>query len=442
MNSTTNTRRRPLSPAARATIFVVCALLLLALTTLLLTGGQSRSDRDREDDSVRLTSAGGDDVLVTLVEIERVGLTVAGRNRRGVGLELMAHDPASAQPLWSQSLVWWHRAPVGANRLGYLLGHDGRQLWLMAPRLQTFDLRTREKHDAIAALEQANPELEGLLTDLWKHLDFDDKRRQLAFIAADGREYRVEPQTLRAVPFDPETAAMPKLPADPSNMDRDGEESFDTRMDDYIAQVVGRAEALVRDPGDYWYRGLRIDERHWLGLFTRDEARSEAPGNGWSPLMQVHGDTARRRLHLVTLEEQVWNERLPDDTRTVIASNEPLQGDTQVWLQGGMLREADAKRVLRLRDPDGVLVLHRDRIDSLGTVRVTRIGFDGKPLWTADTGLGELTQVFPGDEYVLFTGLPPMTPQEAQRRFLVDEQLVSVATADGAVARDEVLVAD
>ncbi|MEZ0471139.1 PA2928 family protein [Luteimonas salinilitoris] len=379
-------------------------------------------ERDRQGDSLRITGADGDDLLFTLVLAERLP---PWRNRlmeerRQHGLDLVVHDAAGARPIWSHTLVGRADGFTLRNE-SRLLGYDGRRLWLFTTRLAVVDLASREAPDAVAALEDANPALAGLLPTEPKYVHFDDAQGRLGFVAADGREYRVDPDTLHAEPYAPPPAPQAigasellrwKPPA-PITIGRPG---------------LGR-------PGDFWYRGLALDERRWLGLFTEHEARRETPGTWWSPLKQVHGETERRRFFLVSLHEHRNGD---DDDDYKLAAIEPLPGQARDWLQGGLLREAVAARVLRLHDPDGMLILHRERIGHEGTLHLTRAGFDGVPLWTADTGLVRITQIFPDVERVLFTGAPPEPPG----RQLAPEQLVTVATADGAVTRDATLTTD
>lgn len=443
-NSTQTDHGRPARAGAKRWLVAIGLVVLLAVAAGVFLVGKAGLDRDRVGASLRITTAAGNDILVTLVEFEGLPWARWGRASRSVGLELIAHDPASAQPRWSYTLAQGYPDPVGANHLGFLLGYDGHQLWLRAPRLQMFDPISREAKDGVAALEHANPALQGLLTDVWEHLRFDAERRRLGFVAADGRAYLVDPATLRAIAFEPQTARMPDLPEMPTPVQNGAPEGFDmdrmqAEMDTftqqtlaYIDQIRDDSENLESGPGKFWVRGVMVGARLWLGLYTNDELRDEQPGTPWNPLMRVYGDTARRRFVRIRLGEQ----RRPDGQVDLkIAKVEALPGPERVWLQGGLLRAADAKQALLLRNPDSVLVLHRNRIDALGTLQVSRVTLDGRVLWTADTGLGEVAQVFPHAETLLFTG----TPAQAPSRDRPLEQLISVGTTDGRVARDTAL---
>ncbi|MDN5937714.1 MAG: hypothetical protein L0H83_03545, partial [Salinisphaera sp.] len=422
---------------------VAMGLLLLvagAVAFHMLAGSDLASvASERSGKSLRIVTADGADMLVTLVEVERMPVAFRGRSGRGVGLVLLAHDAATARQLWSYTLVRRHAAPVGANSLGRLLGYDGRQLWLMAPRLRLFDLDTREAANAVVALERANPQLAGLLDSLWKHLVFDPKHRRLGFVAADGREYRIDPQTLRAVPYSKPAVVMPALPDMPAAPVFDNAQGFS--VDEYWARQaeyekqkqaysrqmeqfnqaqvkalfakIERTDALTRVLPDHdWVHGLMVDDQHWLGLFTAEEAGKHAPGASWSIPPKTYGDIARRRFYRVTLATNRLLTRRGELIRAdvTVGDIKPLAGDERVWLRGGLLRAANAKRALRLSGPDSVIVGHRDRIDDSGTLRLTRVGFDGAILWTVDTGLARITQIFPDTEHVVVTGHPPEPP--------------------------------
>ncbi|HBY64662.1 MAG TPA: hypothetical protein DEH78_32990 [Solibacterales bacterium] len=93
-----------------------------------------------------------------------------------------------------------------------------------------------------------------------------------------------------------------------------------------------------------------------------------------------------------------------------------------------MVRRPFSDGPLELSNPAGFLVLHRSRIGKEGTLVFTRVDEGFRPIWTADSGLGEVKQMAPTENYVVAIGRPAVKAGEREREY----RIVFIQTANGA----------
>jgi len=86
--------------------------------------------------------------------------------------------------------------------------------------------------------------------------------------------------------------------------------------------------------------------------------------------------------------------------------------------QAGFLRRERQGEILRVADDD-VLLLFESKPYRAGTVMVARIRADGTRVWTLDTGIGELREVFPDPAYPALIGDRPREPGKVPEPILV-----------------------
>jgi hypothetical protein len=110
-----------------------------------------------------------------------------------------------------------------------------------------------------------------------------------------------------------------------------------------------------------------------------------------------------------------------------------------------LLSDGRSNLPILLRDPDSVLVLHRDRIDDAGRLHVARMaGPDGRVLWDAALPLSIVQSVMPGTgPLVLFgRGYVEARSDAGDPYHTAHEWLIALDTATGAVRKFNVTEAD
>lgn len=365
------------------------SLLTACTLAALLAGCGSRFEAPRRDGPPALvdTGAGRQLWLATTQEEERSGgggrSFGSWRTRHYTHLRLEAHDPATAQRLWLKTLLVARDDDHGTGGVR-ILGQEGGLVWLWLHD-QVVALAAKDASQVAdrALIERANPELRGLLpTELRGYYAWAGA---LVVKLADGRRVRIRPGDFRAEPY-----------------------------------VVGNEDAFIRLEymtgtwnGAYETRDFGVlhgvFDGRWIGLLGDGEAK-EGENDRWGEnhfdsanILEEHKD-ARRSFRLATTAVHA----APGGERfTRIVSLPRIEG-TQTWLEGRMLMaprdpgaptyvERDGRQVpaprapLRLHDPDGVLVLHRTRIDAQGRLALSRIGPDFRAAaWTSVLPLQQL----------------------------------------------------
>ena len=301
-----------------------------------------------------------------------------------------------------------------------ILGLSHNTVWLMADGLMGLSLDDGSVVADAASIEETNPQLRGVMPTTGRQLYFDDG---LMLIAADGRRWRVDDETLRAtldtatvpvktsimgVPVPRATDSLHVLPVSLTTQT----ESFKSR--DYVV-------------GDTWYGMMHPSE---VEMPRRD------------PHTQNFSSGIRFRLWRTplrdTLDRFQNRVRRPLDFAPVPASPE--------FLNGGLLTAPDLqgrKRVVGIANPTRFLVLHQDRIDDAARHSLTCITLDGRVCWNAPldmrrtTSVSMLTKGNPQDWALIVTGEANPQPDDK----LVDESgddmplLARVNIADGKVTR-------
>jgi hypothetical protein len=92
---------------------------------------------------------------------------------------------------------------------------------------------------------------------------------------------------------------------------------------------------------------------------------------------------------------------------------------------GAFMRSTKGGAVVRFTGPDGFLVVHDAGDPVHPTVHFSRVKTDGSIVWTADTGVGRLTQILPHDSMPVLVGEPP--------QLLTESMLSVVHLKDGTV---------
>lgn len=273
----------------------------------------------------------------------------------------------------------------GAYSLARIMGSDGRTLWfdaagLYGVRLSDYTLVT------VSDLRAANP---GLDAGWW------EDTRGMDLIAGKLLVMRIDRSA--AVDVDPDTLTATSAAPKPSN-----------------------ARFERHEPADYLAAGIVVAPREWLGLHSAAElAGSFKPGKWIRSVESADEGKVSRRLSKAMLEAATT------DARFRIRAIAPI-GEAE-FLGAAFLRMDDKSAPLRLTNPDSALMVHTSAPSLAGTLVVSRVGFDGKLLWSTDTGLDrfQLKQILPGQEVLAFVGTRPMVPNKVSEPLVV---LVETAT--------------
>ena len=371
-----------------AIAFAFAAVLALSLAAC----ERSTFDPPRRDGPLGLVDTGNGAQLWLATTREEERSRHIGGGGRSVGkwvterythLRLQAHDPATAQRAWLKTLLVVKDEGRGTGEGIRILGQQGDRVWLwLHDRLLLLSARDASLVADRDALERANPALTGLFP---RELAFHAwTGRELVVTLADGRRVRLDPRTLAASAYDVTDEAAFR---DAGFMSTRWNGGFPMK--------------------DFGVRNGMLGGR-WIGLLSEREAQ-DAARDEWgdkyfsSEEITTDGDTARRSFRVANPETR----KDPyGETFVRIASLSPLPG-SETWLQGLMLKASPTpgtpawtqrgkwmkptpRPPLQLRDPDGVLVLHRTRMDAQGRLALARLGPDFRAMWNSELPIQEL----------------------------------------------------
>lgn len=263
--------------------------------------------------------------------------------------------------------------------LARIMGSDGRTVWFDAMgfygvRLDDFTLVTPKD------LRAANP---GLDPTWW------DDPRGMDVIAGKLHVMRIDRSG--AVDVDPETwKATPTAPK-PSN-----------------------ARFERREVADHLAAGVMTASGAWLGLHSLDELAGDFRPGKWIRSVESAGEArVTRRLSKAVLEPS------SDGGRYRVRTVSSLSGTE--FLEAAFLRIDEKSEPLRLKNPDSALMIHTSAPGQAGTLVVSRVDFEGKAIWSTDTGLDrfQLKQILPGADVLAFVGTRPPMPNKLSEPLVV-----------------------
>lgn len=225
-------------------------------------------------------------------------------------------------------------------------------------------------------IEQRNSALQGLIPKELKFFAFDGG---LVITAADSRRYKVRVEDAAAEPYKP--ASEEQFKSTPWNI------AYRTR--------------------DFLTRRASLDGR-WLGLYTEKEAADageDSFGRNLKDPSRIldEGSRARRTF---------WTARIGKTKEFPEGSHDRLFDVTRVpgapdFLEAGFLVRQGTKQPIELSD--GLLVLHRTRLDAEGRLALTRLDDALREKWTATLPFLELANRYEFPDRLLMYGAAQLT---------------------------------
>ena len=386
---------------------------------------------------LRLTSDAGDAFFMVTAQQETRTVGGTGRWATYHGFETVTHldlwrlDARTAQPTWRKRL---RTERNGSTFDIALMGAEGDRIWLFLREPLVLSAASGEILADAITIEARNPPLAGVLPRQKGHYSFFNGYG-LVFTAADARAWRLDLQSLTATPWEPKSAA--RNPA-----------------------AISTPHYAPQSLTTFQKRGLLL-ARDWLGVLTDDEAAAlngkvqvpgatpgERPG-AMAAFMEAnrappdlsHAGPKRYRLWRAKVEQVSaapadWPKSLPDrwGLRPRYSNFVAFEKSPE-FLQAGLMSDGRSALPILLKDPDRVLVLHRDRVDEAGRLHVTRIaGPDGRVLWDAALPLSVVQSVMHGANTLLLFGRSYLVPRPADTDAYnsAHEWLISLDLASGA----------
>ena len=439
------------------------------------------------------TGSGKQAWLATIQEEQRSRHVGRGSRRSGTWitehyyhLRLQGHDPASAQRLWLKELKVLRDKEGGRNAEVRILGQQGEVVWVwMHDQVLALSARDGSLVADRSTLEQANPDLKGLVP---AELKFHTFIGALVITLADARRMRIEVPGFRATPYqvaderqfsyavslgttwngghdtqdfgvrhgrfgkdwigllsgkearDAEDDARGDHYADSADIDDEGAMARRTFWratntawsDDFLAYggrkgVQGycedRAESAARDDDSNAFLRAAADGN--LDDY-QNGARATAPATHAQRIRECVDTFDAEKFRRIVKLERIRNAGEWLQGRLLKAEADP--GAPQ-WTQRGMRVKPAVRAALWLQDPEGVLVLHRTRMDAQGRLALSRVdGTYARTLWTAVLPYDALTNRWYTGSHLLLNGNWSEIREGVTTRH---EALLSLNLADG-----------
>lgn len=444
-------------------LFVLATALLLSLAACT----QSRFEPPERNGPIAVVDTGhGQQAWLATTQEEQRSRHV-GSGSRSIGrwvteyryhLRLQAHDPATAQPLWTKELRMLRDKEGGVGAQIRVLGQQGDLVWVWVHD-QPLALSARDGSVVAdrAALERANPSIATLLP---KELKYYTMLGELIVTLADARRVRIAVPGFQASPYQVADEAQFSYANNMSSSWNGGYHTpeFGVRHGQFDGGWVGLlSEAEARDAeNDKWgshyadsaeisderdrarrtfwraTTGFNDDFTRWGGgkggvrgycedqvstIESREDADLLARSSDIEEYARNRG--ADPAVHAQRMRDCVANFN-PEQFKRIIrlervqGAGEWLQGrllkavavaGAPQWVQRGPIMKPAVRPPLRLQNPDSVLILHRTRMDAQGHLAISRVDANlTRTLWTAELPYTELTNRWELGTHLLLYG--------------------------------------
>lgn len=358
-------------------------------------------------------------LLLKQEEQKRISISTgrysSGSSRRETRyhFELHCYDTRTAEPLWKKRLLTLKDGEAGHSAQGRILGQDGDKVWIFLKdqpiALSPADGSVLAGREAI---EQRNAQLKGLLPSELEFYTFDNG---LVITAADALRYKVASSDYMTARYTPENEERFSRARFMSTQWNGGYQT-----DDFLTRQANR-------------------DGEWFGLLSEKEA-ADAREDGFG---DKYRDASRILKEGPLSRRSFWKGRI-GRTREFSEGSHPRLidlvqvPDTADFLQGGLLLSQGTKQPLTLRDPSGLVVVHRTRIDAEGRLALTRVDGSFRPVWSTTLPCSELHSRWQWSDRLLLIGSGERVVKGSVARH---EYIVSVAIADGFTLAWDVMLA-
>ena len=377
-------------------------------------------------------------------------------------LRLQAHDPATTQRLWMKSLKVLRDKEGGRSAQIRILGQQGEIVWVwLHDQVLALSARDGSVIADRSALEQANPAIQGMIPG---ELKFHTFVGALVITLADARRVRIEVPGFRATPYQIQDERQFSYAVSLGTTWNGGHDTreFGVRHGRFGKDWIGLlSEKEARDAeddsrGDHYADSADIDDERELARRTfwqaaatdwsedflmyggrkgvqgycEDRAESAALNDDSNAFMRAAagGNLDDYSNGARATAPATHQQRIRECVRTfdaekfkrittlerIAGAGEWLQGrllkaeavpGAPEWIQRGILMKPAVRAPLRLEDPDGVLVLHRTRMDAQGRLALSRVdGTFARTSWTAVLPYDVLTNRWHLGSHLLLNG--------------------------------------
>ena len=244
-----------------------------------------------------------------------------------------------------------------------------------------------------------------------KDLDFYAYDGGLVIIAADARRFRI-----RASDFVAEPYTAPN--------------------DDYFQQVQFMATRWNGGyhTSDFLVRQMMLHGR-WVGFFNDKEAADAGEDEFGDKIATGEPGSNPDRVYYESTQARrtFWRGRIGKTKEFTEGTHDRLFDVTKIpgepeFLEAGILIQQGTKQPLRLKDPDGFLVLHRTRLGEEGRLALTRLDENFKTQWTATLPYHDLRNRYESPGHLLLYGIVQATERGVTGS---SEHLVALNLTDG-----------
>jgi len=365
---------------------------------------------------LRTDQGGTDRVYLLSTQSETItqfaGIRRSSRPRRDLlHVDLWAINADTASVAWRKRLRTYEGDErAGRDLRGFdLLGADGKTLWLTLEGPLGVSLDDGSVVADRARIDARNPAIAGKRVDELGYVAFG--RHGLQVTLNDASQWRIDASDLLAAPRDT-PVRDPRGIVPPARYARGSSSAFVTR-----ALPIGeRWLGLMTDQEADFYRKPPVipgrDPNERPGVMQQFLEENHIPAALLEPKPQQYRLWGARMVQ-VSAAPPGWPAELPDKwgTRPKFSDYRALP-QAPGFLRAGLLRD-DGERELALwyRQPDSVLVLHRDKLGHDGRLQLTRVsGPAGQPVWSAALPMDELQSVMRRDNDLLLLGSEPPAP--------------------------------